>query len=402
MRPRNRPRSRSSPSPAGGYPADVTDIPREESPGTTPETADGPQEPVPWRPVTSSPAAIAYRAVLLAALLVVIAFFIRQLLTLGLLMVLTITIALALSAATTRLERLGVPRVVGASAVMLAILGALVGTGILIARPLTAESDTLREQVPDVLDRVGSEVQSITGTTPNRLLGQAQSLALDLLSPALVTSVLTVAAGIVLVLITALYIAIRPQPLVDGMVRLVPPDRRGWAMVTLERIRHAWLGWLLGTLVNMVAVGILLYIAFRLLGLDFAVLLAVLGAFGEFVPYFGPIIVSIPAVLIALADSLQLAVLTAVVILVIQQVEGNLLVPVVMARTVNLHPALVAVGVVAVSTAFGPVALLVAVPVLSAIVIMVEELWIRPREHVHESQPEVVAARRRGLRRRAV
>lgn len=379
----------------------MSEIPREEDPGTVPETVDGPQAPVPWRPVTTSPAAIAYRAVLLAALLVVIAFFIRQLLTLGLLMVLTITIALALSAATTRLERIGIPRVVGASAVMLAVLGALVGAGILIARPLTSESDTLRQEIPDVLDRVGGEVQSITGTTPSHLLDQAQSLALDLLSPALVTSVLSVAAGIVLVLITALYIAIRPQPLVDGMVRLVPPDRRGWAMVTLERIRHAWLGWLLGTLVNMVAVGILLYIAFRLLGLDFAVLLAVLGSFGEFVPYFGPIIVSIPAVLIALADSIELAVVTALVILVIQQVEGNLLVPVVMARTVNLHPALVAVGVVAVSTALGPVALLVAVPVLSAIVILVEELWIRPREHVHETRPEVVAARRRGLRRRA-
>jgi predicted PurR-regulated permease PerM len=185
------------------------------------------------------------------------------------------------------------------------------------------------------------------------------------------------------------------------MVRLLPPDRRGWATAALGRIRDAWLGWLLGTLVNMVAVGVLMYIAFRLLGLDFAVLLAVLAALGEFVPYFGPIIVSIPAVLIALAESLELAVLTAVVILVIQQVEGNLLVPIVMARTVHLHPAVVAVGVVAVSTALGPVALLVAVPVLSAIVILVEELWVRPREIVHDAAPEPATAPGRRFRRRA-
>ncbi len=363
-----------------------------------------PQEVVPWKPAASvpaSPAAIAYRAVLLAALLVVIAFFIRQLLTLGLLMVLTVTVALALSAATTRLERVGVPRVIGASGVLAATLGGVVGAVVLIARPLTTETDTLREQVPDVLARVGGEVESLTGTTPDHLLEQAQAVALDLLSPGLVTGVLSIAAGVVLVLITALYIAIRPQPLVDGMIRLVPPDRRDWALGTLERIRAAWLGWLLGTLVNMVAVGVLLYVAFLLLGLPFAVLLAVLGALGEFVPYFGPIIVSIPAVLIALAESVELAILTAVVILVIQQVEGNLLVPVVMARTVSLHPALVAVGVVAVSTALGPVALLVAVPVLSALVILVEELWVRPREHVHEEVPQPVAVRRRGLRRRA-
>ena len=58
-------------------------------------------------------------------------------------------------------------------------------------------------------------------------------------------------------------------------------------------------------------------------------------------------------------------------------------------------------GVVAVSTALGPVALLVAVLVLAAVVILVEELWVRPREHVHEEAPETVAVRRRGLRRRA-
>jgi hypothetical protein len=112
-----------------GYAGGVSETPRED-PGHSRETIDAPQEVVPWKPAATapaSPAAIAYRAVLLAALLVVIAFFIRQLLTLGLLMVLTVTIALALSAATTRLERVGVPRVIGASGVLAATVGGVVG-----------------------------------------------------------------------------------------------------------------------------------------------------------------------------------------------------------------------------------------------------------------------------------
>jgi len=365
---------------------------------TTTREEDGPPTEVAWRPGSgsASTAGVAYRAVLLAALLVVMGFFIRQLLTLALVMVLTVTIALALSAATTRLERLRVPRVLGASMVLAAVLAALAGVGVLIAQPLASETDRLRENVPEVAEEVGAQVESLTGRSPDRLVEEGQEFALTLLSPQLVTSVVTALAGVLLVLVTALYIAIRPQPLVDGLLRLVAPGRRGWARHLLQRLRTAWLGWLLGTLLNMVVVGVLLYVAFAVLGLRYALLLAVLGALGEFVPYFGPVLVSIPAVLIALADSLELAVITTVVIVVIQQVEGNVLVPVIMARTVSLHPAVVAVGVVAVATALGPVALLVAVPVISAVVILVEELWVRPREQVAEDAS--ASPRRRVLR----
>jgi predicted PurR-regulated permease PerM len=85
----------------------------------------------------------------------------------------------------------------------------------------------------------------------------------------------------------------------------------------------------------------------------------------------------IPPVLLALTHSPQLALLVLFVYIVVQQIEGNVIVPLVMAQTVKLHPAVIAIGVVLVGRLFGYVGLLVAVPILSTLVILVEETWVR-------------------------
>jgi predicted PurR-regulated permease PerM len=69
---------------------------------------------------------------------------------------------------------------------------------------------------------------------------------------------------------------------------------------------------------------------------------------------------------------------------VVQQIESNMIVPLVMARTTRLHPALIAIGVVMVGNLFGIVGLFVAVPIISAVVILTEEIYVREIEAAHE------------------
>ncbi len=69
-----------------------------------------------------------------------------------------------------------------------------------------------------------------------------------------------------------------------------------------------------------------------------------------------------------------------IVYTLVQQFEGNVTIPLVMSRTVKLHPAVIALGVVVVGQLFGFVGLIVAVPILSMIMILVEELWVKPME----------------------
>jgi predicted PurR-regulated permease PerM len=130
----------------------------------------------------------------------------------------------------------------------------------------------------------------------------------------------------------------------------------------------------------MLVLGTITYLGLRLVGLPFAAFFAVFTAVAMIVPYFGALASSIPPILYALTISPTKAILVAVIYIVAHQVEGNVIQPVVVARTVHLHPALVAIGVVAVDRLFGFVGLLVAVPVLVTIQILVQELWIKPME----------------------
>ena len=84
--------------------------------------------------------------------------------------------------------------------------------------------------------------------------------------------------------------------------------------------------------------------------------------------------------LFALAESPGTALAALIVYIVVQQVESNVIIPLVMAQRVKLHPALIAIGVVLVGQLFGFVGLFVAVPIISAIVILIDELWVKPLE----------------------
>ena len=116
---------------------------------------------------------------------------------------------------------------------------------------------------------------------------------------------------------------------------------------------------------------------------------AVLCAFLVVIPYFGSFVGGLVAVMFALSDSPTKALLTLGVYVLSQQLEGNVIIPLVMARTVKLHPAVIAVGVVVVGKLFGFVGLFVSVPILATIIILIEEVWVRGiEEHDARHVPE--------------
>jgi predicted PurR-regulated permease PerM len=107
---------------------------------------------------------------------------------------------------------------------------------------------------------------------------------------------------------------------------------------------------------------------------------AVLSALAVVVPYFGALASGIPPLLFALTISPGKALAVLVVYIVAHQVEGNLIGPLVMARAVRLHPALIAVGVVIIGQLLGALGLVVAVPLIALVVIVVEDAWVKPLE----------------------
>ncbi|MFZ0088714.1 MAG: AI-2E family transporter, partial [Solirubrobacteraceae bacterium] len=180
--------------------------------------------------------------------------------------------------------------------------------------------------------------------------------------------------------ITAYYIAARPAPLRDGLLGLFTPTARPVAEQTLQRIRGAWLGWLRGLAVSMTIVGLLLYVALGVfVGLRFALVFAVFSGVCEVVPYLGALSSGVPPVAYALTISPTRALVVLLIYIAVHQVEANLIGPLVMARSVHLHPAVIAIGVVAVGEVFGLLGLIIAVPLLSLTQLRIDVLWVDRR-----------------------
>jgi predicted PurR-regulated permease PerM len=343
---------------------------------------------------------VAYKAVAFAAALLVLGLLFRQLATLFLAVLTTIIIAIPLSAGADRLERRGVPRPIGAFLTLLGGLAVLAGVLALIIPTFVDQTNEFVDDVPVIVNDLEETIGDITGDrpgevgdkvqdflrgytdNPRRLIGPITSVGL---------SVAGVAAAIVLMLITAFYMAVRPQPLIEGTLRLVPPSRRDHARYVMRRLRTSWIGWMQGVAFDMFISGTLTYIGLTLIGLDFAIVFAVLTALLVVVPYFGAIAGAIPPIALGLTHSPGKALAVLAVYIAIQQIEGNLIIPLVMSRTVRLHPAVIAIGVVVVGQLFGLVGLFVAVPIVAGFVILAEEYWVRELEAAHErrSTPDI-------------
>jgi predicted PurR-regulated permease PerM len=330
-----------------------------------------------------------YRAVLLAFGLVVAGLIVQQLVSLVLAVLVVIVIALPLSAFATALAARGVPRALGA------VLGLLLGVAALaaviagIVPVFDREINQFVAALPSIVDSLRHRLGHLTGTSPSHVGQQIQHFVNGytqhpdrLLGPleSVGASVAGVLGAIVVILLTALYSAIAPQPLVDGLVRLFPPGRRPHTRHVLSRLRTAYLAWLRGLCVGMVVLGGITYVGLELIGLPFAAFFAVVTAIAMIVPYFGALASSIPPIVLALTMSPGKAILVAALYVLAHQVEGNVIQPLVVARAVKMHPAAVAVGVIAVDRLFGVVGLIVSVPILVTVTILIEELWTKPME----------------------
>jgi predicted PurR-regulated permease PerM len=340
-------------------------------------------------PESSINPGVVYRAVLLAFALVVAGLIFKALADLILAVLIVIILAVPLSAFASTLERFHIPRGLGATLGLLIGLAAIGGLIAAVVPAFTSEINKFAASLPSITDELRHRIGSLTGSSPTKVGKQLQHFVdgytqhpSKLLGPleSIGASIAAALAAIIVILLTALYSAIRPQPLHDGFVRLVPPARRPVAEEILTRLRIAYLGWLRGLLTGMIVLGSLTYLGLRLVGLEFAAFFAVFTAIAMIVPYFGALASSIPPILYALTVSPGKAILVAVIYIVAHQLEGNVIQPLVVARAVKVHPAVIAVGVVAVEQLFGFVGLIVAVPILVTVKILIEELWVRPIE----------------------
>ena len=284
-------------------------------------------------------------------------------------------------------RRLRVPPALALLAAVLVVAGA-VGTAFwLFGAEVMRQSTNLRELIPAAwsalemrLDAwgLGSALREWTDA-----LGQGGGVVSNL--GTIAVSIGNGLADTLLVVVGGIYLAIQPELYRVGLLKLVPERGRDLAAEALAASGRALRLWLLGRMVSMAVVGLLTWLGLVIIGVPSALSLALLAALLEFVPFIGPIVAAVPAILLGFAAGPEKAFWVALLFLAIQQFEGNVLEPLVQQRAVDLPPALLLFALVAGGTVFGIVGLLLAAPLTVVLYVMVKRLYVQ--EALHTATP---------------
>ncbi len=192
-----------------------------------------------------------------------------------------------------------------------------------------------------------------------------------------VTSLGASVADLVLVLVGGIYLASQPNLYRGGLLKLLPPDRRDLTGEALDESGRALKAWLKGQSLAMIVVGVLVGVGLWVLGVPMAFALGLIAGLLDFVPLIGPIVAAAPALLLALAVSPTVALWTGALYLVVQQIEGNILSPLVQQRAVDLPPALLLFALLGFGSLFGAVGVILAAPLTVVVYVMVKRLYVR-------------------------
>jgi predicted PurR-regulated permease PerM len=335
--------------------------------------------------------ALTNRGLLRVALVVFALFltykFITTVAAVALLLATGLLVAVALSAPVEALYRWKVPRPVGVALIVVLVLAALGLAGLFLYPIIAKQASQLAASLPDALsqlvdrgrtlaNRFGIKVSSGGGGVSAQTLARVAQRVLGGLV-GLFSGVTAFFTGLIVVLFVPVYLAAMPEQVVNWVLRLFPPDRRDNTREVLDKAHTSLLQWLAGRAFSMVIVGLLSTIALYIIGIPGALLLGVFSGLVAFVPLIGSIAGAIPPLILAFAGNPLDAVWVVLAYVAIQQVESNLLTPLVMQKAVSLHPVVVIVSVTVAGAAFGVLGSLLAVPVSVVAGVLIEELWFK-------------------------
>ena len=190
------------------------------------------------------------------------------------------------------------------------------------------------------------------------------------------SSTVAVVGGLLLILFTAIYIGAEPDLYHKGLLHLFPHEARSRADEVLDAIGFTLRRWLVAQLIMMVSIGVATAIGLSLLGVKAALALGLIAGLLEFIPMLGPILSAVPGIAMAFLDSPQKALFVALVYWGVQFLEGHILQPLLMKRGVDLPPVVTLVGLSLMAIVFGFLGMLVAVPVLAAVMVAIKMLYV--------------------------
>jgi predicted PurR-regulated permease PerM len=182
--------------------------------------------------------------------------------------------------------------------------------------------------------------------------------------------------NVLFILFIGLFLAWNPNIYRSGIIALIPPRGRKRTREVMDAMVRGLRAWILGQFISMCIIGVLVGVGLSIMGIPLAFLLGLISGVLEFVPILGSIVSAIPGVLIAFTLGFTNTIYVTVFYLVVQQLEGNLITPIVQRQTVDLPPALTLTVIFIMGLLFGPFAVFIAAPLAATFLILVKMIYL--------------------------
>lgn len=180
-----------------------------------------------------------------------------------------------------------------------------------------------------------------------------------------------------IILFLGVFFTADPSLYQDGIILLLPAQKKPVGRIILNRIRVALKGWLKSILVSMILITILISVSLNIVGLPGTTVLGLITGVFEIIPNFGPVIAMIPGVLLAFTISTKTAVVVALIYIACQTIVASIVTPLLQKKIIDIPPALTLLSQLIMGTLSGIMGIILAVPLLAILIIVIEELHVK-------------------------
>lgn len=282
------------------------------------------------------------------------------------------------------MQKKGLPRVAGISIIYAVLLGAIGISVYLIIPPIITQFGQLVHDLPARLDQLNTYVASFNSYASGynwfdniKASFSNSATALPSAAGSIFSTVFNFFGGLfssIIILVITFYLLAEENSIRKLVWSVTPERKQKYVMDVLTRMQKRIGLWMRGQLILCVTIFALTYLGLSILGVKYALILAIIAGFTEFIPYLGPILGAIPAVFLASGQSMTIALFTIILYVIIQQIENNFLVPKIMQKTAGLNP-IISIVVLMIGFSLGGIlGALLSIPVATAGMVIVEDM----------------------------
>lgn len=286
-------------------------------------------------------------------------------------------------------EHTPLPYVWSLGVVCLLLVAIVTGFFMLLAPSLSQQAEELSQQLPQSLEKLreqvrqlpfGEQIVSNIPSSPQEFVrnqsesGEGGKLAQRVFT--FFSATFGVLVDFIIILVIGIYLASNPTYMKEGVVRLVPIRKRDRAREVMDTLGFTLWGWLKGTFLAIVIIGVIITVGLSIIGIPLALLLGVFAGLMEFIPNIGPFIAGLPAVLLALTVDPTKALYVVGLFAAVQSLEGYVITPLVQKHVIDLPPILTITAQLIMGLLAGFMGLLLAMPLVAVLMVLVKMLYI--------------------------